>query len=121
MRIFGPLEELNRSLQSSSGTLSGMLQAVEAVKLQLVTLRTDGMFHTIFEEVCVVCERHEIDLICLPRMRQPPRRFTGLGDAHRPSTAEEYYRASFFSALDTAHAQLCERLDKNSPGNMSRA
>ena len=49
-------------------------------------------------------------------MRQPPEKFTGLADVHIFAIAEEYHRASFFSALDTAYAQLVERLDKNSPG-----
>ena len=116
LKIFGPLEELNRSLQSSSARVSGMVEVTEVIKSQLLTLRTDGAFHTIFEEVHAVCQLYEIDPICLSRTRQPPKRFTGLTDAHRSTTDENYHRASFFSSLDTAYAQLGERLDKNSPG-----
>src|SRR6218665_3402608 len=102
IRIFGPLEELNRSLQSSSVTLSGLLQAVESVKTALRSLRTDDAFHEIVEEVRSICERHEIDPLALPRMRQPPRRLTGSGlsgAVHASQTTEEYYHAQFFSPL----------------------
>ena len=47
-------------------------------------------------------------------MRQPPKKFTGLANAHIFTTAEESYRASFFSALDKAYAQLGECLDRKS-------
>ncbi len=33
LKIFGPLEELNRSLQGRSETISGMIEAAEVVKL----------------------------------------------------------------------------------------
>ena len=113
LKIFGPREELNRSLLSSSATVNGMLEATEVVKSQLLTLRTDGVFHTISEEVHAVCQLYQFDPVNLPRMRQPPKTFTGLADVHRSATADEYYLASFFSALD---AQLGERFDKNSTG-----
>ena len=74
IKIFGPLEELIRSLQSSLVTLSGLLQAVENVKTALRSLRTDDVFHEVVEEVRSICERHEIDPLAQPRMRQPPRR-----------------------------------------------
>ena len=64
------------------------------------------MFHTIFEEIHAVRQLYEIDPICLPRMRQPPKTFTGLADEHRSTTAEKYYCASFFSARDTAYDQV---------------
>ena len=68
------------------------------------------------KEVHAVCQLYEIDPIFLSRTSQPPKKFTGLANAHIFATAKEYYRASFFSALDKAYAQLGERLDKHSPG-----
>jgi hypothetical protein len=115
LKLFGPLEELNRCLQSSSATLSGMLEAVDTVKTALINLRTEDVFHDIFEEVCSICELYTMEPVSLPRLRQPPRRFTGAATAHVPQTAEEYYRAAFFSAVDTAVCQLTDRLDKKSP------
>jgi hypothetical protein len=116
MKIFGPLEQLNRSLQSTSATLSGMLQAVKTVKLELMNLRTDNTFHAIFEEVGAICETLDVAPLSLPRMRRPPKKITGPGDSYVPATPEEHFRVLFFTAIDTAHTQLCERLEKSLPG-----
>ena len=55
MAIFRPLEELNRSFQSSSVTMSGAVEAVAIVKGQIVALRTDAAFHDTFLEVSEQC------------------------------------------------------------------
>jgi len=52
--VFGLLEELNRSLQSSSYTVSGMLQAVSTVKSQLLKLHTEEQFDELYNNVTVM-------------------------------------------------------------------
>lgn len=71
---FALLEELNRSLQassSSSSTVSGMLQAIDAVKSQLMRLRTEQWFSELFDAVNGMAKLHDIDPISLPRQRRP--------------------------------------------------
>jgi len=116
LQIFGPLEELNRLLQSTSITVSGMLEAAKLVEGQLTQLRTAEMFDKIYGDVSTMIEQHDIYPVTLPRQRRPPGRFTGQAEAYRAQTAQEYFRAAFFACIDTAVNQLSERLDKNSPG-----
>ena len=115
MKIFGPLEELNRSLQASSYTVSGMIQAVDAVKSQLLLLRTEEAFAELFSAVAVLSEHHQLDPVVLPRQRRPPSRYTGNAPAHRSETPEDHYRAAFFMAIDTAVRQLSDRFDHSKP------
>jgi len=114
--IFGPLEELNRSLQSTFITVSGMLEAAKLVEDQLSQLRTTEVFDKLYDDVSAMVEQHSIDPISLPRQRRPPNRFTGHGEAYRAQSPQEHFRAAFFACVDTAVSQLSERLDKNKPG-----
>lgn len=52
--IFGPLEELNRSLQSATITISGMLEAATFVTSHLALLRTADVFEKLFDETTVM-------------------------------------------------------------------
>lgn len=114
--VFGPLEELNRSLQASSYTISGMLQAVNAVKSQLLLQCTEQQFDELYSSVTLMCEEHGLDAITLPRRRRPPSRFTGNADAHQSATPQAHYRSAFFAVIDSAVTQLCDRFDKEKPG-----
>jgi len=114
--IFGPLEELNRSLQSTSITVSGMLEAAKLVEDQLLQLRTTAVFDKLFDDVSAMVEQHSIDPVTLPRQRRPPTRVTGHGEAYRAQTPQEHFRPAFFACVDTAVNQLSDRLDRNKPG-----
>ncbi len=39
LKVYGPLEQLNKSCQYASGTVSGMLEAVKKVKSEFSKLR----------------------------------------------------------------------------------
>jgi len=69
--MFGQLEELNRSLQSTSITVNGMQEAAKLVEDQLFELRT-AVFDKLFDDVSAMVEQHSIYPITLPRQRQPP-------------------------------------------------
>ena len=47
LRVFRPLEMLNRALQSSVQTVSGMMRAVDEVKTELAALRSDEEFEAV--------------------------------------------------------------------------
>jgi hypothetical protein len=116
LHIFGPLEELNKSPQSMSVTVSGMLEAAKLVRDQLTQLRSAENFDKIFDETSIMAEQYALDPVALPRQHRPPIRFTGQGEAYRAETPQEHYRAAFFACIDMAVYQLSERLDKNKPG-----
>ena len=90
--IFSILEHLNRSLQSKSITVSGMIKAIGVVKTELASMRTEETFSNMFCSSSAASGRLQLNDIELPRRRRPPARYTGAADAYSPSTAEEHYR-----------------------------
>lgn len=116
LKVFGLLEELNRSCQYASGTVSGMLEAVEKVSDELMKLRTNEQFQLLYDDVSAFVTEHHLEPISLPRQRRPPKRISGTGEAHVAQTAEDHFRPIYFTVLDTAYQQLRQRLNKNTPG-----
>ena len=90
--ILSILEHLNRSLQSKSITVSGMIKAIGVVKTELASMRTEETFSNMFCSSSAASGRLQLNDIELPRRRRPPARYTGAADAYSPSTAEEHYR-----------------------------
>jgi hypothetical protein len=94
--IFEPMEQFNRSLQSSSGTLSNMMQALEVIKGLLLGMRTDEYFQQLLDEVASMVEQSDIEPVTVPRQRRPPARYTGSAEAHCTTSVVDYYRPIFF-------------------------
>jgi len=92
-----------------------MVQAVIAVKSQLLLQCTEQQFDELYSSVTLTCEEHGLDAITLPRRRRPPPRFTGNADAHHSDTPQAHYRSAFFAVIDSAVTQLCDRFDKEKP------
>jgi len=90
--IFSILEHLNRSLQSKSVTVSGMIEAIGVVKTELASMRTEETFSNMFCGSSAASGRLQLNDIELPRRRRPPARYTGAAVAYSSSTAEEHYR-----------------------------
>lgn len=114
--VFSVIEQLNRSLQAESATVSGMIAAVDAVVLELRRLRTDERFHSIMLDTSSFIAKHDLDEVDVPRVRRPSRRYDTDSDAHIASSVEEHYRAAYFEVIDSAISQLSDRFDKESPG-----
>ena len=78
--ILGPLESLNRALQSTAMTVAGMLEAARTVKKRLIDLRHDDKF----TQLLSVVERRIAELhlspLKVPRERKLPARFSGSGE-----------------------------------------
>ena len=114
--VFGPLELLNKSLQSSSASVSQMLEAVKTVKQEILSSRTDESFHCLFTATVQSAAELDLEPIVVPRQRKPPKRFTGTAVAHQHTSAEEYYRAIHYSFIDAAVQQLDDRFDCEKTG-----
>lgn len=113
--VIGELECLNYSLQKSTGTVTGMMAAVECVKTTLKAKRSDEMFHQIYTRATdSITSTAGIEPIRMPHVRRPPKRFTGNAAAFVPASAEEHYRIDFFKMLDAVDMQLTERFDQSS-------
>lgn len=117
--IFSRLEQLNKSLQSVSATVSGMIAAAESVVLELRRFRADEQFNSIFREVAEMVEAHDLEPIVVPRVRRPAQRYCGQGAVHVAKTPEEHYRAAYYAVIDDAIMQLTDRFNKESTGLQS--
>jgi len=109
LRVFTPLETLNKALQSSYQTVGGMLNAVDEVKAELTAMRTSSAFDSLLDDVTERQERLDLVPVDVPRQRRPPRRFTGPASSHAATSVSDHYRPIFFGLLDSAITQLTER------------
>jgi len=109
LNILTPLEQLNRSLQSTSATVSGMLQAIEQTLSDLRDLRTDSAFDALLNKAMKLIEELELDHIELPRACRPPARLTGHAVSYAATTISDLFRPIYFHALDVAIQELQER------------
>lgn len=114
LEVLKELECLNRSLQSKTVSVSGMLAAVDCVKNTIRVKRCDEKFHQIYTEACDMIQELDIEAIQTPHIRRPPKRFTGNAPAFRPTSPEEFYRIEFFKMLDVVEIQLTRRFDQSS-------
>lgn len=62
LMLFKLLEQLNKSLQSISATISGMFLAAAHAEAELVRLRNDDQFKLLFEDVQRLCTESDITL-----------------------------------------------------------
>ena len=109
LKILGPLEMLNRSLQSRYQTVAGMCSAVEEIVETLLSFRTEDDFDRILNDTNAVCQTLDLETLKVPRQHKPPTRFTGPAEAHVAATVQDYYRPQLFTLIDTAVQQLRER------------
>jgi len=113
LKVFGPLEMLNRSLQARYQTVSGMLAAVGETTAGLRDLRDDKEFERLLADAADVVAELDLETIQVPRQRKPPRRYTGDALSYVATTVSDYYRPLFFLLVDTAVQQLEERFHSN--------
>ncbi|QQP39089.1 Hypothetical protein FKW44_019858 [Caligus rogercresseyi] len=66
------LEQLNRSCQSRSAIVSGMLEAVKVTRSQMMAWRTDEEFHDLFEKAVSKVDELDLDPLSVPRKINPP-------------------------------------------------
>lgn len=86
LELIQPLETLNTALQGREVTVSGMKKAVASVQAYLQERRSDSSFETLFEETSKVRAELDLDEIAPPRIRRPPKRFTGPAEAFDPDS-----------------------------------
>jgi Domain of unknown function (DUF4371) len=113
--VLEPLECLNKSLQSVSMTVAGMIESTEAVKTLLQQLRTETIVDDTLARVQGKINDLDLSPLVLPRARQPPKRFTGLAAAHQPNTIAEFFREQYYAMIDVCIQQLDDRI-LNCPG-----
>jgi len=113
IRVFGPLEMLNRSLQARYQTVSGMLVAVGETLSGLRDFREDKAFDKLLADAVEAVAELDLEELKVPRQRKPPKRYTGAAAAHVATTVCDYYRPLYFLLVETAIQQLKERFHGN--------
>ena len=90
--VLQSLEYLNKALQGSQVTVSGMLTAAKVTAQNLQSLRTDQTFKEVFEAAQQKLQQCQLDPVTLPRKRKLPKRLDGGTQEYTANSAEEVYR-----------------------------
>lgn len=112
LKVIEYMEALNTAVQSRQSSVSGMIQAMKIVSDEIQKLRTESMFHEIFQETNNMCHTLDLPMPELPRQRCPPARLSASKNVHKYQTAEEYYRVQYFQCIDVAYTALQKRYDQ---------
>jgi hypothetical protein len=113
MQVLPLLESLNKSLQSTSMTASGMMDAVECVKDELKRRRSEKEFNVLLARVNDSIEELELEPLRVPRQKKVPARFTGSGAAHQATSVEDHFRPVYYEFIDRAVQQLETRFSSD--------
>lgn len=110
LQVTQELECLNKSLQSRTQTIDGMLAAVTCVKDSIAEKRTQEKFQGIYDKASQMCET--LSPIEMPRVRNPPKCLAGKAAAHVLPSSVDYFRTEFFKVLDIVAMQFAEGFEK---------
>jgi len=110
--VFEPLEELCKSLQARTQTVSGMKQAADKVIAFLQTRRSEESFSSVYANANGIIESEELDEITVPRVRKAPKRLDDGSAPHAAPTPEAHYRAEYYKLVDSAITQLKDRFSQ---------
>ena len=120
--VFRVTDSLSCSLQSSTATVSGSMDAVQEALSQVWELRSDEFFEKLWEEVGCSIAEYDLQEIVLPRHvnRQAPKRYRHTQEAAAPQSASapvfasaaDYFRVQFFSFVDGVIQHISDRFDQ---------
>eukprot|EP00112_Aurelia_sp_Birch-Aquarium-sp1_P004658 Seg1527.3 transcript_id=Seg1527.3/GoldUCD/mRNA.D3Y31 product="Zinc finger MYM-type protein 1" protein_id=Seg1527.3/GoldUCD/D3Y31 len=114
LNLFSVCEQLARTLQTKGITAQTAMVGVTALKGNLQQQTED--FSLFYKQT--IAKAAELDFVeepKLPRRRQVPRRLQILeAPHHHYESAEAFYRASYYEAIDACLAELNRRFDEAS-------
>ncbi len=113
IKVLAPLENLNKSLQSRTATVAGMLKAVNDVQTDFEHLRSEVQYNELFTLVKSSITDFDIEDIVLPRPKKPPGRFTGAAPSYQASSASDYYLPQYLEIIDVATTGLKQRFSES--------
>jgi len=89
-----------------------MLAAVNCVKNTIAKKRTEDSFQRVYNKATEMCNSLNLSPIEMPRARKSPKRLSGQGSAHVPSSSPDFFRTEFFKVLDVVNMQFQERFEQ---------
>ena len=99
-KLFGILEELNKTVQGRSMSVGGMLEAVKVVKKRLESLRSSEEFKVLYNETIIEVENNNLSPLKQPQSHNLPSRYSGEASPYTHDSAESYYRQLYFEVID---------------------
>ncbi|KAK3921773.1 Zinc finger MYM-type protein 1 [Frankliniella fusca] len=116
--VFSPCEELSKTLQSPSYTVSGAKQAVNLTLQKFKRMRSsDDHFETLWAEMEAAKEKYNLTEPTLPRCRNPPAQNeynpSHTSAAHQFNAAKDKIRKEYFELLDLAISEINSRFDQD--------
>ena len=111
--VLKPLELLNRSFQSRTNTVAGMMQAVELILKELSRTRTEDAFDKVLHETNEKIEQLGLDELKLPRQHRVPVRFTEPSAAYIAQSIQEHFRPLLYQFLDVTTNELSDRFTRS--------
>ena len=91
-----------------------VIEAVQVLSDELTQMRSDDGFNSAAKDTKSFVFKYDLDELEIPRVRRPPKRYTGTCDQYVASSAEDHYKAAYLEIIDTATAQLRERFNRQS-------
>jgi hypothetical protein len=109
MKVLPLLEKLNKSLQSPTMTVCGMMNAVACLKDEFQRMRSDSEFLDLIRRVNAIVDELELEPLRLPRQKKVPARYTGQAADHVATTIDDHFRPKYFELMDNTILQLEQR------------
>ena len=105
--VLEPLQKATVKAQRTTCTVTELVEMVDATISVFQTLRdnADERIETLLKKASSV----SLEAPETPRMKKPPKRFTGPASAYQAQSPEEWLRTEYLAFLDTASAGLRER------------
>ena len=94
--VIGELENLNKSLQKKTQTISGVREAVQYVRDSMQAKGTKENFHNSFQKAEAMVSSLDIEQIEMPQKRKPKKRYSCEAKQHVAESAEEFFRSEFY-------------------------
>ena len=106
---------VNKTLQSSTVSVSAALKAIDSLKIRLKDLRDESSFREFFEDAVAMCEKLSVDVPAV-RNRKPSRKPDSdpVSEVVFSSKEEEVRVKFYFPLIDSLLDGLEERFDQES-------
>lgn len=120
LAIFQPCEELAKSLQSKSMSLSSATTAAGLLRATLISIRCDEQFAAVYNQAEIATERLDLKAPKAEsenRRHRPPARYEHTSTPAAPAEFSTYHdriRVQYYEAIDILTAAIDERF--NQPG-----
>jgi hypothetical protein len=109
--LLAPTESLSRSIQSSTATVSGIIESTKVIISHFNSLKSNENFRKHWKNMMTKIEKYGLDEPKLPRNRQPPKRFS-LPNNPQFSSAAEYLKDIYCKAIDLIVQEIQFRFDQ---------